>query len=144
MQIVVIDRYGQTKTALGLHDGAVVTAKLDDGAVTEPKLSDGAVTDVKLGLRGVRNALAYGADPAGVLDSTAAIQAALDAIKAAGGGRLYLPAGLYTIGAIVVTDADYFSIYGDGVGRTILVESRQCRLGPTGPVQSCRCLGPGD
>lgn len=39
----------------------------------------------------------YNADPSGVTDSTAAIQAALDAAGAAGGGVVYLPAGTYKI-----------------------------------------------
>ncbi len=38
----------------------------------------------------------YGA-VAGVVDSTAAFQAALDAAKAAGGGTVYVPAGYYTL-----------------------------------------------
>lgn len=39
----------------------------------------------------------YGADPSGVADSTAAIQSALDAAAAAGGGVVLLPAGLFRI-----------------------------------------------
>jgi len=39
----------------------------------------------------------YGADPTGVEDSTAAIQAALDEIEAAGGGILYFPRGVYKV-----------------------------------------------
>lgn len=39
----------------------------------------------------------YGADPTGAADSTAKIQAALDAVGLAGGGTLLFPKGLYTI-----------------------------------------------
>jgi Endopolygalacturonase len=39
----------------------------------------------------------YGADPTGATDSTAAIQAAIDAAGAAGGGVVYLPAGTYKV-----------------------------------------------
>ncbi len=42
------------------------------------------------------NVEAYGA-VAGVVDSTAGFQAALDAAKAAGGGTVYVPAGYYTL-----------------------------------------------
>ncbi|MDF1859281.1 MAG: glycosyl hydrolase family 28-related protein [Verrucomicrobiales bacterium] len=39
----------------------------------------------------------YGADPTGVNDSTAAIQAAIDAAELAGGGVVYLPAGTFAV-----------------------------------------------
>lgn len=39
--------------------------------------------------------LDFGADPTGVDDSTAAIQAAIDAVYAAGGGEIWVPAGTY-------------------------------------------------
>lgn len=42
-------------------------------------------------------AYAGGADPTGASDSSAAIQAALNALSAAGGGTLYVPAGNYEI-----------------------------------------------
>jgi hypothetical protein len=40
----------------------------------------------------------YSADPTGVIDSTAAIQAAINVAAALGGGVVLLPAGTYTIG----------------------------------------------
>src|SRR5688572_18882103 len=43
------------------------------------------------------NVLTYGADPSGVADSTAAIQQAIDAAGAAGGGVVYLPAGTFRV-----------------------------------------------
>lgn len=39
----------------------------------------------------------FGADPTGQTDSTLAIQATIDAVGAAGGGTVHLPAGLYTV-----------------------------------------------
>lgn len=44
------------------------------------------------------NVLDYGADPTGVDDSAAAIQAAIDAAFAAGGGEVWLPVGVYSTG----------------------------------------------
>lgn len=41
--------------------------------------------------------LAYGADPTGLQDSTGAIQSAIDACGAAGGGVVYLPEGVYRV-----------------------------------------------
>lgn len=68
----------------------------------------------------------YGATPDDNTDDTAAIQAALDAAHAAGGGHVYLGAGTYTIsgtgkasdGALRVYSNTEFS--GDGMGKTIL------------------------
>ena len=42
-------------------------------------------------------AAAFGADPTGTVDSTAAIQAAIDAAGAAGGGTVHLPPGTYLV-----------------------------------------------
>lgn len=68
----------------------------------------------------------YGANPYDDIDDTAAIQAALDAAHAAGGGQVYLAAGTYTIsgtgtasdGALRVYSNTEF--YGDGMGQTVL------------------------
>ena len=39
----------------------------------------------------------YGADPTGQSDATAAIQAAINAAQTAGGGVVFLPAGIYRV-----------------------------------------------
>ncbi|MCB1783643.1 MAG: right-handed parallel beta-helix repeat-containing protein [Alphaproteobacteria bacterium] len=68
----------------------------------------------------------YGATPDDNTDDTAAIQAALDAAHAAGGGQVYLGAGTYTIsgtgkasdgGLNIYSNTEF---YGDGMGQTIL------------------------
>lgn len=69
---------------------------------------------------GVYNVRAFGAEGDGVTDDTAAIQATLNAAKAAGGGRVYLPTGTYLVDGLSLADADYITIMGDGPGRTIL------------------------
>jgi hypothetical protein len=49
-------------------------------------------------LGGLENALSYGADPTGLLDSSTAVQAAIDRVKANSfGGTVYLPSGVYLI-----------------------------------------------
>jgi len=87
-------------------------------------MSDYSVT-VSLGgvggtaLSGVYNVLDYGAARDGVSDDSAAINAAVAAAKAAGGGTVLLPMGTYLISSqIAVTDADDVCI--DGSGSTIL------------------------
>ena len=88
-------------------DGDIATYALDStGAVTGlvgpgggvgrgPTLSfDGAVNARDFYANGVSGPLV---DPTGVLDSTLGIQAAVDALKAQGGGKLVFPPGTYKI-----------------------------------------------
>ncbi len=58
----------------------------------------------------------FGADPTGVSDSAAAIQAAVDA-----GNRIYIPAGTYLITESIILK-DNTHIYGDGIDATIIQE----------------------
>jgi hypothetical protein len=60
----------------------------------------------------------FGAVGDGVANDTAAIQAAIDAISAAGGGNILLPAGTYMVSTIV--PKDYVSLYGEGKEVTYL------------------------
>lgn len=72
------------------------------------------------------NVVDYGAVPNDGKDDTKAIQAALDAAYAAGGGTVYIPTGLYTVhgdgnpsdGGLLVRD--HITVSGDGMGQTIL------------------------
>lgn len=67
------------------------------------------------------NVLDFGADPTGVADSTAAIQAAIDVVKARTyGGSVYIPAGDYSVSSLNVGNPinDFkptLTLYGDGV-----------------------------
>jgi Ca2+-binding RTX toxin-like protein len=68
----------------------------------------------------------YGALGDGVTDDTAAIQAAIDAAHAAGGGTVYLPAGEYRVsggeepsdGCLMIKSNVY--MVGDGMGETVI------------------------
>lgn len=67
------------------------------------------------------NVLDFGADPTGVADSTAAIQAAWDQAKANGHGYIRVPAGTYLVTeAIDITDANNVTFEGDGEQSTII------------------------
>ena len=66
------------------------------------------------------NVRSYGAVGDGVTNDTAAIQSALDAASAGGGGVVYLPAGKYlTDSALLVPSKTHLK--GDGRGRTVIV-----------------------
>ncbi|MBC8009630.1 MAG: hypothetical protein H7067_06000 [Burkholderiales bacterium] len=71
----------------------------------------------------------YGADPMGVRDATAAIQAALDAAGHAGGGVVYLPAGTYRISVskdaqqALLLEHPNVVLRGAGRDRTFLVNT---------------------
>lgn len=65
------------------------------------------------------NVLDYGADPSGVADSTAAINAALTAAVAAGGGEVYIPAGTYLVNGRVDINGSNLRIYGDGTSSVL-------------------------
>ena len=60
------------------------------------------------------NVLDYGADPTGIADSTAAIQAAIDAAS-----NVYIPTGTYIISDPGLFTKDGLRIYGDGKTKSI-------------------------
>jgi hypothetical protein len=62
--------------------------------------------------------LDHGADPTGALDSTAAIQAAIDAVSA--GGTVWLPAGRYVVDGALTVRASGVVITGDGADATFV------------------------
>ncbi len=76
------------QTTLKLKDSS---ASLDVLELTTGALSSSSVYDV--------THTDYGADSTGTADSTAEIQAAIDAASAAGGGIVYFPEGTYSINA---------------------------------------------
>lgn len=62
----------------------------------------------------------YGADPTGKADATAAIQAAVDAVYAAGGGAVHIPAGKYVVSYPFIKLKGFVQVIGDGDGTQIL------------------------
>lgn len=82
----------------------------------------GAVTrTVQDKLRDVVSVKDFGAVGDGVADDTAEIQAALDAVYAAGGGTLYFPAGEYLVTSIVKVFASNISVVFKGAGKMATV-----------------------
>lgn len=64
------------------------------------------------------NVIGYGADPTGTVDSTSAIQAALNAVPA-NGGTVYFPDGIYLISATLNPTVTGTSLVGAGWGAQI-------------------------
>ena len=68
----------------------------------------------------------FGAVGDGLTDDRLAIQAAVNAARAAGGGEVYIPVGIYAVtgagksslGAIQLYDN--ITVYGDGMGQSVV------------------------
>jgi len=89
-------------------------------------------TPTPTGIPGAFNAMEYGAKANGVTDDAAAIQRAVDACYAAGGGTVYLPAGTYRLDAGKTVGTIYVNvnvrsgvhIVGDGRAATFVIGTR--------------------
>ncbi len=68
----------------------------------------------------------YGATGLGIADDTVAIQAAVDAVVAAGGGIVLIPAGNYKTSATISITGHHVNIHGAGKTATTIL--------PTGPL----------
>lgn len=63
----------------------------------------------------------YGAAGDGTTDDTTAIQDAIDAVCAAGGGVVYFPAGTYLISATLTVICDGVALLGDGPAAAVIL-----------------------
>lgn len=97
---------------------AVIPAYNDRLPITDVSASntDGYVTPAALSV--MTNGRQYGATGDGTTDDATAIQAALDAAAAAGGGTVYLPPGTYKIGSCLSVPAGV-ELVGAGWGTII-------------------------
>jgi Pectate lyase superfamily protein len=139
-KVLITNISGSTATVTRGADGTTPVAH------TTPFTIQNVVTRASLGVFQRRvswwNVLDFGADPTGSSDSTTAIQEALNAASAAGGGDAYAPAGSYlvtppsaTVPALVIPSN--VTLRGDGIGASTLVKNGNGHLldfsGP-GPV----------
>ncbi|NUT90031.1 type I secretion C-terminal target domain-containing protein [Pseudomonas corrugata] len=84
----------------------------------------------------------FGAKGDGITDDTAAIQAAIDAAAAAGGGQVYVPAGTYIVsageepsdGCLMLKSNVH--LYGDGMGETTVKVADGSDTKITGVIRS--------
>ncbi|KQV16733.1 mannuronan epimerase [Pseudomonas sp. Root329] len=84
----------------------------------------------------------FGAKGDGITDDTAAIQSAIDAAAAAGGGQVYVPTGTYIVsggeepsdGCLMLKSNVY--LYGDGMGKTTVKVADGSDTKITGVIRS--------
>ena len=62
----------------------------------------------------------YGADPTGAQDSTKAIQDAVDAVAALGGGAVFIPGGVYKVSYPFIQLKGFVQVYGEGTATQIV------------------------
>lgn len=69
-----------------------------------------------------------GADPTGAADSTAGMQAAIDQVCAAGGGRVLVPAGLYRVDGLLRVNCSGLVLSGEGAQASQVYFTRQADM----------------
>ena len=62
----------------------------------------------------------YRADPTGAQDSTKAIQDAVDAVAALGGGSVFIPGGIYKVSYPFIQLKGFVQVYGEGTATQIV------------------------
>jgi len=100
-----------------IYDSASA-ATADDGLIFTPTNLSGRF--IRL-LEGPINVKMFGAKADGVTTDTTAVQAAIDAVNAAGGGDCWAPRGTYAVGALTMRIK--VRLYGDGPNSTIFKSS---------------------
>jgi hypothetical protein len=89
-----------------------------------PPFAGAVTTSIFVKLAQTVSVLDFGADPTGATDSTAAIQAAINAVAAQGGGNVFVPFGLYKIGTagtgLVITTSNVRLV---GAGANFILRS---------------------
>lgn len=156
---------GQYDIAAGTQNWDVpLNANLDNidtritGTETKNTQQDGQIATIQGQISGLQSAPSYqvynvksplyGAIGDGTHDDTAAIQAALNAANAAGGGVVYLPAGQYKISS-ALTMYNRITLRGDGDYVTNIVQSSTSANGLIGSsliyiiIEHLRLTGPG-
>lgn len=130
---VVVSKYYETENTGGggIYYGVTSDGPYTDngGSIITPGGVAGSSTAWILNTKGAYSVRQFGAKGDGVTDDATAINNTVQAMSAAGGGTVYIPAGTYLLGTTNVNNANYayyiqardnVSIVGDGIDVTIL------------------------
>ena len=74
----------------------------------------------------------YRADPTGTQDSTKAIQDAVDAVAALGGGAVFIPGGVYKVSYPFIQLKGFVQVYGEGTATQIVATTDKTIVKKTG------------
>ena len=74
----------------------------------------------------------YRADPTGTQDSTKAIQDAVDAVAALGGGAVFIPGGIYKVSYPFIQLKGFVQVYGEGTATQIVATTDKTIVKKTG------------
>ena len=74
----------------------------------------------------------YRADPTGAQDSTKAIQDAVDAVAALGGGAVFIPGGVYKVSYPFIQLKGFVQVYGEGTATQIVATTDKTIVKKTG------------
>ena len=101
-----------------------INAGIYDIAVSRPGVVDYTLEDVTISYlvspSSTYNILDFGAIADDGIDDSAAIQAAIDACGAAGGGEVYIPAGTFLISSTINIMVSNITLSGEGAGASII------------------------
>lgn len=109
-----VKSFYNSSTVDSLINGASVFTQTGSGAVTRTIASK---------LKESFSVKDFGAVGDGVADDTAAIQAAVNAAGAAGGGTVYFPAGTYLVSSTILITSHSTYLRGDGMWNTIITRN---------------------
>lgn len=97
--------------------GNIIRAATTNALIAHDLDHEARLTAVTTQTTSAFNVRSYGAKGDGVTDDTAAVQSALTAAATAGGGTVYVPAGTYQVGGLVMRNS--ITLRGDGWGSTL-------------------------
>lgn len=108
-------------TDLYLNDAGVATLQksfklpvnVADGIDYAPPGFGAVTTDVQTKLRETISVKDFDAKGDGTTDDTSALQSAINYIKTLGGGRVYIPEGVYLISSTLIIDSPNIELFGD-------------------------------
>ena len=101
-----------------LQNGVTKQASIDQFGFL-PAGANAVTRTIQNKLRDIVNVKDFGAVGDNIVNDTAAIQSAINAVSAAGGGTIYLPAGTFRV-TTTINVASNINLVGAGIGTTVI------------------------